>query len=81
MWFQTFSSLQIGELLNGFSEDQKRLAEKKKQQKSKHEMTFKELEKFLNDKSDNSKAIGEFSQKIASDHDTVYYYESGVYKL
>lgn len=70
--------MQIGELLNGFSADQKRLSERKKQQKSKHEMTLNELEMFLNDDSDTNKRIDEFSQKIDSDHNTVYYYESGM---
>lgn len=77
--FQAFSSLQIGELLNGFSDDQKRLAERKKQQKSKREMTLNELEMFLNDNNEeNATIIDEFSQKIDSDHDTVFYYESGM---
>lgn len=38
-------------------------------------MTFNELEMFLNDNS-NTNIINEFSQKIDSDHDTVFYYES-----
>ncbi|XP_060847212.1 DNA excision repair protein ERCC-5 isoform X2 [Rhopalosiphum padi] len=75
-----FSSMQIGELLNGFSQDQKRLSEKKNQQKAKREMTFNELEKFLNDDNETTKNIDEFSQKIDSDHDTVFYYESGFNK-
>ncbi|XP_026821295.1 DNA repair protein complementing XP-G cells isoform X2 [Rhopalosiphum maidis] len=75
-----FSSMQIGELLNGFSQDQKRLSEKKNQQKAKREMTFNELEKFLNDDNETIKNIDEFSQKIDSDHDTVFYYESGFNK-
>ncbi|XP_016661395.1 DNA repair protein complementing XP-G cells homolog isoform X2 [Acyrthosiphon pisum] len=75
-----FSSMQIGELLNGFSEDQKRLSQKKNQQKSKREMTFNELEMFLNNDSETIKNIDEFSQKIDSDHDTVFYYESGINK-
>ncbi|XP_060858120.1 DNA excision repair protein ERCC-5 isoform X1 [Metopolophium dirhodum] len=75
-----FSSMQIGELLNGFSEDQKRLSEKKNQQKSKREMTFNELEMFLNNDSETIKNIDEFSQKIDSDQDTVFYYESGINK-
>ncbi|KAL5237165.1 hypothetical protein ACI65C_004575 [Semiaphis heraclei] len=75
-----FSSMQIGELLNGFSEDQKRKSEKKNQQKSKHEMTLNELEMFLNNDSETIKNIDEFSQKINSDHDTVFYYESGINK-
>jgi len=70
--------MQIGELLNGYSRDQKRLSEKKDQQKSKREMTFNELEMFLNDDSNTIKNIDEFSQKIDSDHDTVFYYESGM---
>jgi len=70
--------MQIGELLNGFSQDQKRLSEKKNQQKAKREMTFNELEKFLNDDNETIKNIDEFSQKIDSDHDTVFYYESGM---
>lgn len=70
--------MQIGELLNGFSEDQKRLSEKKNQQKLKREMTFNELEMFLNNDSETIKNIDEFSQKINSDHDTVFYYESGM---
>jgi len=70
--------MQIGELLNGFSEDQKRLSERKNQQKSKREMTFNELEMFLNNDSETIKNIDEFSQKIDSDHDTVFYYESGM---
>uniref|UniRef100_A0A2H8TPS1 DNA repair protein complementing XP-G cells n=1 Tax=Melanaphis sacchari TaxID=742174 RepID=A0A2H8TPS1_9HEMI len=75
-----FSSMQIGELLNGYSQDQKRLSEKKNQQKSKREMTFNELEKFLNNDNETIKDIDEFSQKIDSDHDTVFYYESGINK-
>ncbi|KAL4103452.1 hypothetical protein QTP88_018829 [Uroleucon formosanum] len=75
-----FSSMQIGELLSGFSEDQKRISEKKKQQKSKREMTFNELEMFLNNDSGTIKNIDEFGQKIDSDHDTVFYYESGINK-
>lgn len=71
--------MQIGELLNGFSEDQKRKSEKKNQQKSKHEMTLNELEMFLNNDSETIKNIDEFSQKINSDHDTVFYYESGMW--
>lgn len=71
--------MQIGELLNGFSEDQKRLSEKKSQQKSKREMTFNELEMFLNDDSETKRNIDEFSQKIDSDQDTVFYYDSGTY--
>lgn len=79
MRFQAFSCLQIGELLNGFSDDQKRLEERKKQQKSKREMTFNELEKFLNDNNEtNETIIDKFSQKIASDQDTVFYYKSGM---
>jgi len=70
--------MQIGELLNGFSEDQKRLSEKKNQKKSKREMTLNELEMFLINDSETIKNINEFSQKIDSDHDTVFYYESGV---
>lgn len=70
--------MQIGELLSGFSEDQKRISEKKKQQKSKREMTFNELEMFLNNDSGTIKNIDEFGQKIDSDHDTVFYYESGM---
>lgn len=65
-------------MLNGYSQDQKRLSDKKKQQKSKQEMTFSELEMFLNDKSNNKKSIDEFSQKIDSDYDTVFYYKSGM---
>lgn len=38
-------------------------------------MTFNELEMFLNDNS-NTNIINEFSQKIDSDYDTVFYYES-----
>ncbi|VVC44029.1 Hypothetical protein CINCED_3A003134 [Cinara cedri] len=76
----TFSSLQIGELMNDFKDDQKRKTDTKKQQKSKHEMTLNELEMFLNNKSNTSEPIGEFSQKIASDHNTVYYYESDINK-
>lgn len=74
--FQTFSSLQIGELLSIHSDDQKRLLEKKTQQKSKREMTFNELEMFLNNDEETNKKIDEFSQKIDSEQDTVYYYES-----
>lgn len=41
-------------------------------------MTFNELEMFLNDDNAASTKIDDFSQKIDSDHDTVFYYESGV---
>lgn len=75
-----FSSMQIGELLNGYSQDQKRLSEKKNQQKLKREMTFNELETFLNDDNKTINSIDEFSQKIDSDQDTVFYYESGINK-
>ncbi|XP_027836268.2 DNA excision repair protein ERCC-5 homolog [Aphis gossypii] len=75
-----FSSMQIGELLNGYSQDQKRLSEKKNQQKLKREMTFNELEMFLNDDNKTINNIDEFSQKIDSDQDTVFYYESGINK-
>ncbi|XP_022161036.1 DNA repair protein complementing XP-G cells homolog isoform X2 [Myzus persicae] len=75
-----FSSMQIGDLLNGFSEDQKKRTEKKNQQKSKHEMTLNELEMFLNNDSGTINNIDEFSQNIDSDHDTVFYYESGINK-
>lgn len=78
MIFQAFSSLQIGELLNGFSDDQKRLAERKKQQQSKREMTLNELEMFLNNDNTNNTKIDEFGQKIDSDYDTLFYYESGI---
>lgn len=44
-------------------------------------MTFNELEMFLNDDNETNKKIDEFSQKIDSDHNTVYYYKSGMYKL
>jgi len=64
--------------LNGFSCDQKRLSERKKQQKAKQEMTLSELELFLNDSKNDTKSIEEYSQKIDSDYDTVYYYESGL---
>lgn len=67
-----FSSMQIGELLNGYSQDQKRLSEKKNQQKLKREMTFNELETFLNDDNKTINSIDEFSQKIDSDQDTVF---------
>jgi len=70
--------MQIGELLNGYSQDQKRLSEKKNQQKLKREMTFNELEMFLNDDNKTINNIDEFSQKIDSDQDTVFYYESGM---
>jgi len=70
--------MQIGELLNGFSEDQKRLTEKKYKEKSKREMTFNELEMFLNNDSETINNINEFSKNIDSDHDTVFYYESGM---
>jgi len=70
--------MQIGELLNGYSQDQKRLSEKKNQQKLKREMTFNELETFLNDDNKTINSIDEFSQKIDSDQDTVFYYESGM---
>lgn len=64
--------------MNGYSNDQKRLAERKNQQKLKREMTFNELEMFLNDNSETATKIDEFSQKIDSDHDTVFIYESGM---
>lgn len=70
--------MQIGDLLNGYSQDQKRLSEKKSQQKLKREMTFNELETFLNDDNKTINCIDEFSQKIDSDQDTVFYYESGM---
>jgi len=42
-------------------------------------MTLNELEMFLNDNNEeNATIIDEFSQKIDSDHDTVFYYESGM---
>lgn len=41
-------------------------------------MTFNELEMFLNDDNDASKNINDFSQKIDSDHDTIFYYKSGM---
>lgn len=41
-------------------------------------MTFNELETFLNDNNEASEKIDDFSQKIDSDHDTVFYYESGM---
>lgn len=52
------------------------MAERKKQQKSKREMTFNELEMFLKDDLEKNSSSNEFSQKIHSDHDTVFYYES-----
>jgi len=70
--------MQIGELLNGFSEDQKRKSQQKNQKKSKREMTLNELEMFLNNGNETNTNIDEFSQKINSDHDTVFYYESGM---
>lgn len=39
-------------------------------------MTFNEIEMFLNNNSNTNDCINEFSQKIDSDHDTVFYYES-----
>lgn len=78
---QTFSCLQIGDLLNGYSDDQKRLSERKNQQKSKREMTFNELEMFLNNDNETNGNVHEFSQKIDSDQDTVFYYQSSTYKF
>lgn len=62
--------------MNIHSEDQKRLQEKKNQQKSKREMTLNELEMFLNEDEDANRETNEFSQKIDSDHNTFFYYES-----
>lgn len=44
-------------------------------------MTLNELEMFLNDNSETNHKVDEFSQKLDSDHDTVFYYESSAYKL
>lgn len=40
-------------------------------------MTLNELEMFLNDNNDNNTKIDDISQKIDSDHDTIFYYKSG----
>jgi len=63
--------------LNGYPHDIERLPENKKQQKTKKEMTCNELEMFLND-SESDKTLEDYSQKIDSDYDTLFYYASGL---
>lgn len=69
--------MQINELLNDFSCDQKRLSERKQQQKAKQDMTFSELENMFLDNSEIHEKFKGYEQKIDSDYDTIFYYESG----
>ncbi|XP_050426458.1 DNA excision repair protein ERCC-5 [Adelges cooleyi] len=69
----TFSSLQIDDLLKKHADDQKRMMDRKKTQKSKQEMTVSEMEMFLNSSDGLDDDIGE---KLKSDSDTLFYYQS-----
>ncbi|XP_050529062.1 DNA excision repair protein ERCC-5 [Daktulosphaira vitifoliae] len=74
----TFSSLQIGDLLQKYADDQKHLMNRKKLQKSKQEMTVSEMEMFLNGDNTSVDLDHDFGQKLNSDHDTVFYYQSSI---